>query len=97
MGKKSDGVELAFLTPLLKDGAKSVSGGITIDDEGFIKTWLTKDGGGADGVDEGIKGGFVFVFPMELAPFCTMGNEHIEWGGEHTEIANIHAVEVEKP
>ena len=30
-GKESDGMELAFLIPLLKDGANSVSGGVAID------------------------------------------------------------------
>ena len=30
-GKESDGMELAFLIPLLKDSADSVSGGVAID------------------------------------------------------------------
>ena len=30
-GKESDGMELAFLIPLLKDGADSIGGGITIN------------------------------------------------------------------
>ena len=33
LGKESDGVELAFLIPLLKDGANSVSRGIAINRE----------------------------------------------------------------
>ena len=40
-GKESDGVELAFLIPLLKDGADSVSGGVAINRESFFKTGLS--------------------------------------------------------
>ena len=85
-------MELAFLTLLLKDGAESISGGI----EQVIETWLTKDGGGANGIDKGIKCGFVFICPMEFAPLCAMGHKCIEWGSKHAEIVDIHAIEVEK-
>ena len=40
-GKESDGVELAFLIPLLKDGADSVSRGVAIDCESVFKSGLT--------------------------------------------------------
>ena len=40
-GKESDGVELAFLIPLLKDGANSVSGGVAINRESVFKTGLS--------------------------------------------------------
>ena len=40
-GKESDGMELAFLIPLLKDSADSVSGGVAIDRESFFKTGLS--------------------------------------------------------
>ena len=40
-GKESDGVELAFLIPLLKDGADSVSGGVAIDHELIFKAGLS--------------------------------------------------------
>ena len=40
-GKESDGVELAFLIPLLKDGADSVSGGIAIDRELVFESRLS--------------------------------------------------------
>ena len=40
-GKESNGVELAFLIPLLKDGADSVSGGVAIDRESFFKLGLS--------------------------------------------------------
>ena len=43
-GKESDGVELAFLIPLLKDGANSVSGGITINRKLVFESWLSQDG-----------------------------------------------------
>ena len=36
-------MELAFLTPLLKDGANRISGGVTINDEGILEMRLTKD------------------------------------------------------
>ena len=90
-------MELAFLTPLLKDGTQSVSGGIAINNEGFFKMGLSEDGGGANGVNESVKRGFVLVIPMESASLSTMGDKCIEWGGEHTEIADVHAIEVEEP
>ena len=39
-GKESDGMELAFLIPLLKDGANSVSGGVAIDRESVLESGL---------------------------------------------------------
>ena len=39
-GKESDGVELAFLIPLLKDGANSVGRGVAINDELIFKSGL---------------------------------------------------------
>ena len=89
-------MELAFFTPLLKDGAKSVSGGVAIDKEGLFETGLSEDGGSANGVDESVKRSFVFIIPMEPAAFGTMGNECVEWGGEHTKVAYIHAIKVEE-
>ena len=89
-------MELAFLTLLLKDGADSVCGGVAIDDEWVIKTWLTKDRGHAHCVDEGLKGGLVFLFPMEFTSFSAMCNEHIEGGGQETKVSNVHAIKVEE-
>ena len=40
-GKESDGVELAFLIPLLKDGANSVSRGVAIDRESVLESGLS--------------------------------------------------------
>ena len=40
-GKESDGVELAFLIPLLKDGADSVGGGVTINHELVFESGLS--------------------------------------------------------
>ena len=40
-GKESNGVELAFLIPLLKDSADSVSRGIAIDCELVFKSGLS--------------------------------------------------------
>ena len=40
-GKESDRVELAFLIPLLKDGANSVSGGVAINRELIFKAGLS--------------------------------------------------------
>ena len=89
-------MELAFLTPLLKDGAQSVSGGVAINNEGFIETGLSKNRGGANGVDKSVKRSFVLVIPVVSATFGAVGDECIKWDGEHTKIANVHAVEIEK-
>ena len=40
-GKESNRVELAFLIPLLKDGANSVSGGVAVDRESVLKSGLS--------------------------------------------------------
>ena len=40
-GKESDGMELAFLIPLLKDGADSVSGGVAINRELVFESGLS--------------------------------------------------------
>ena len=39
-GKESDGMELAFLIPLLKDGANSIGGGVAIDRELVFESGL---------------------------------------------------------
>ena len=39
-GKESDGMELAFLIPLLKDSANRVSGGVAINCELVVKSGL---------------------------------------------------------
>ena len=41
LGKESDRVELAFLIPLLKDGANSVSRGVAIDRESIFESRLS--------------------------------------------------------
>ena len=89
-------MELAFLTPLLKNGAKSISRGVAINNEGFLEAWLSENGSSANDVDKRVECGFMFVVPVESAAFSTMGNQRIERGGEHAKVANIHAVEVEK-
>ena len=71
-------MELAFLTPLLKNGAKSISGGVAINDERFFKTWLTEDGSGANSVHKSIEGRFMFVIPVELAPSSAKGDECVD-------------------
>ena len=60
-------MELAFLTPLLKNGTKSIGGGVAVNDKGFFKAGLLKDGGGAYRIDEGVKRGFVFIIVKALA------------------------------
>ena len=42
-GKESNGVELAFLIPLLKDSANSISGGIAINRELVLEMGLSQD------------------------------------------------------
>jgi hypothetical protein len=95
-GKESDGMELAFLIPLLKDGANSVSGGVAIDREAVLKAGLTKDGGGANGVHQGVERGFKFVVPIKLPPSCAMSNKRVEGCGQHAKVANIHAIKVQE-
>ena len=43
-------MKLAFLTPLLKDGAQSVSRGVAINNEGFLETWLSENWSGANSI-----------------------------------------------
>ena len=40
-GKESDGMELAFLIPLLKDSADSIGGGVAINCELIFKSGLS--------------------------------------------------------
>ena len=89
-------MELAFLTPLLKNGAKSIGRGVAINNKGFLEAWLSEDGGGAYRIDEGIKHSFVFIVPVKLATLSAVGDKHIKRDGEHTEVVNVHSVEVEK-
>ena len=89
-------MELAFLTLLLKDGADSVSGGVAINNKRIFESGLTKDRGRANSVHKGLKGGFVFVFPMEFATFGAKRDKCIERGGQSAEIPNVHAIEVEE-
>ena len=89
-------MELAFLTPLLKDGTNCVSGGVTINHEGVLETWLSEDWCCTDGIYQGLKGGFMFRVPVETASFGTMCDKGVEWCGKHTEIANIHAIKVKE-
>ena len=49
-GKESDGMELAFLIPLLKDGANSISRGVAINHKLVFEAGLPQDGGGANRV-----------------------------------------------
>ena len=89
-------MELAFLTPLLKNGAESIGGGVAINNKGFLEAWLSENGSSANGVDESIKCSFVFIIPVESAAFSTVSDERVEQGSEHAEVANIHSVKVEK-
>ena len=89
-------MELAFLTLLLKDGAYSVCGGVAINHEWVLETWLAKDQGGANGVDKGLKCGFMFVLPVEFTTLGAKRDKRIERGCEEAEVSNVHAVKVEK-
>ena len=90
-------MELAFLTPLLKDGADSIGRGIAIDDKGVFKLWLMKDRGHTNSIDKGLEGGLVLIFPVKATSFCAMGHQSIKWCGKHTEVINVHSVEIEEP
>jgi hypothetical protein len=48
LGKESNGMELAFLIPLLKDGADSIGGGVAINRKLVVKSGLSQDGGRAN-------------------------------------------------
>ena len=77
-GKESDGVELAFLIPLLKDGANSVSGGVAINRESVFESGLAQDGGGTNRIHEGIKCGLELIVPIKLPSPRTVGDECVE-------------------
>ena len=96
MGKGSDRVELAFLTLLLKDGADSICGGVAIDHKWVFKSWLTKDRSCTNGIDKGLKGGFVLVLPMEFAALGAERNECVKGGGKEAEVPDVHAIKVKK-
>jgi hypothetical protein len=96
LGKESDGVELAFLTLLLKDSADSVGGGVAINYKWVLKMGLSKDRGRTNGIDECLEGRFVFIFPMKFATLSAECNECIEGGGQQTEVPDVHAIKVEK-
>ena len=89
-------MELAFLTLLLKDGANCVSRSVTINDEGIFKSWLAKDRGCANRVNKSLESGLVLIFPMEMTTFRAVGDKSIERRREHTEIANVHSIEIEE-
>ena len=89
-------MELAFLTPLLKDGANCVNRGVAINNEGLFKMRLSEYWGCADSIHQGLKSGFVFRVPMETTSLGTMCNEGVKWCSEHTKVQNVHAVEVEE-
>ena len=87
-------MELAFLTPLLKDSTDSVSRGVAINNEGVLEAWLTKNQSRTNCINKGLKSGFVFVIPNEMASLCAMGDQCVEWCGKHTKIPDVHAVEI---
>jgi hypothetical protein len=95
-GKESDGVELAFLIPLLKDGANSVSRGVAINRESVLESGLSQDRGGANRVHKGVERRFKFIVPVELPSSCAVSDERIEGCGQHAEVANVHAIKIEE-
>ena len=95
-GKESDGVELAFLIPLLKDGADSVGGGVAINRESIFKSGLSQDRGGANRVHQGVERSFEFVVPIKLPSLRAEGDERVERCGQHAKIPNIHAIKVQE-
>jgi hypothetical protein len=89
-------VELAFLTLLLKDGADRVGRGVAINNKWVFESGLTKDGSRTYGVHESLKGRLVFVIPVEFAALSAKSHEGVEGCSEHTEVLNVHAIEVEE-
>jgi hypothetical protein len=95
-GKESDGMELAFLIPLLKDHSHHVGRGIAVHDEGVLKLRLSEYGGSADGVFQGYKGLFMFIVPIKLPSPCAVGYQRIERCGQDAKPVDIHPVKVEE-
>ena len=95
-GKESDGVELAFLIPLLKDGADSVSRGIAINRKLVFEPGLSQDGGGAHRIHKGVECCFVFVIPIKLPSFRAVSYQRIERCSQHAKSTDIHAIEVQE-
>ena len=96
LGKESDGMEFAFLIPLLKDGTDSISGGVAINRELIFESRLSQDRGGANRVHQGVECGFKFIIPIKLPSFRTMSNKGIERCGQHAKVADIHAIKVQE-
>ena len=96
LGKESNRVELAFLIPLLKDGANSVSGGVTINRELVLKPGLSQNGGGPNSIYQGVECGFKLIVPVKLPSLGAMSNKCIERCGQHAKIVNIHAIEIQE-
>ena len=92
--KESDRVELAFLIPLLKDGANSVSGGVAIDRETVLESGLSQDRGGTNRIHQGVERGFKFVVPVKLPSFRAVSDKRIKRCGQHAEISDIHAIKI---
>ena len=95
-GKESDRMELAFLIPLLKDGANSVSGGVAINRELVVKSGLSQDGGGANHVHQGMECGFELVVPIKLPSFRTVSDECVKRCGQHAKVTNVHAIKIQE-
>jgi hypothetical protein len=95
-GKESDGVELAFLIPLLKDRSHRVGRSITIYNEGVLKLRLSQYGGGADSVFQGHKSLFVFDVPIKLPSTRAVGNKRVERCSQDAKPADIHPIKVEE-
>ena len=95
-GKESDGMELAFLIPLLKDGANSVSRGVAIDRESVFEPGLSQDGGSANRVHQGVECGFKFVVSVKLPPSRAVSDERIKRCGQHAKSTNVHAIKIQE-
>ena len=93
-GKESDGMELAFLISLLKDGANSVSGGVAIDCESVLEAGLSQDGGSANHIHQGVESCFEFIVPIELPPSRAVSDECVKGCSQHAKSTDVHAIEI---
>ena len=93
---ESDGMELAFLIPLLKDGANSISRGVTIDHELIFKSGLLQDGSHAYSVYQGIECCFMLIVPIKLPSFHAVSHQRIKRCGQHAKSMDVHAIEIWK-
>ena len=54
------------------------------------------NGGSADSIDQSVECRFEFIVPVKLPSFSAESNQHVERCGQHAEVTNIHAIEIQE-